>query len=407
MKNHIAAAFQNTVDFELKWDTTILESLIRQHRISQSEIQSNRSIQSERDLIITLLAHMTEGSGSECLAASSQITRSFASHFPYDITLGGTAVRAAMAIEKIGYRSTIHACSLNRHFCRLIPEAVSWVSGMPDEGDDFHPHVIVQYPADIRIHINDIDFTTRNPNRVIFTYDPPSMRLEISDAFAEELSCANVFLIASYNIIKDKNILKNRLQKTLSFINALPPLHTVIMEDGRFEDPHMRKLVTETLAPQIDIFSMNEDELQDRFGCRINILNPAEALAAIQTVYNQLQVPTLVCHTSHWALSYGRQTPSISNALKSGICMASTRFQFGDDYNKDRYKQSQELPASKKGAAFCESLSALSADRPFYALPAKDLSSVARPHTIGLGDAFIGGMLPQLLPESAHKSAYI
>ena len=87
--------------------------------------------------------------------------------------------------------------------------------------------------------------------------------------------------------------------------------------------------------------------------------------------------------------------------------MASTRFQFGDDYNKDRYKQSQELPASKKGAAFCESLSALSADRPFYALPAKDLSAVARPHTIGLGDAFIGGMLPQLLPESAHKSAYI
>ena len=248
MKNHIAAAFQNTVDFELKWDTAILESLIRQHRISQSEIQSNRSIQSERDLIITLLAHMTEGSGSECLAASSQITRSFASHFPYDITLGGTAVRAAMAIEKIGYRSTIHACSLNRHFCRLIPEAVSWVSGVPDEGADFHPHVIVQYPADIRIHINDIDFTTRNPNRVIFTYDPPSMRLEISDAFAEELSCANVFLIASYNIIKDKNILKNRLQKTLSFINALPPLHTVIMEDGRFEDPHMRKLVTETLA---------------------------------------------------------------------------------------------------------------------------------------------------------------
>ena len=46
MKNHIAAAFQNTVDFELKWDTAILESLIRQHRISQSEIQSNRSIQS-------------------------------------------------------------------------------------------------------------------------------------------------------------------------------------------------------------------------------------------------------------------------------------------------------------------------------------------------------------------------
>lgn len=407
MKNHIAAAFQNTVDFELKWDTAILEALIRQYRISRSEIQRNRSIRSERDLIITLLKHMADGSGSECLASSSRITRSFASHFPYDITLGGTAVRAAMAIEKIGYRSTIHACSLNHHFRRLIPEAVSWVSSVPDEGDDFHPHVIVQYPANIRIHVNDIDFTTRGPNRVIFACDPPSMRLEISDAFAEEISFANVFLIASYNIIKDKDILNDRLRKTLNLIQALPSPHTVIMEDGCFKDPDMRQLVTETLAPQIDIFSMNEDELQDRFGRRIDLLDPAGALTAIQTVHSRLQVPTLICHTSHWALSYGRQTPAIKNALQSGICMASTRFQFGDDYNKDLYKCTRELPASKKGAAFCESLLSLSANKPFYALPAKDLSSVARPFTIGLGDAFVGGMLPQLLPASAYKNAYI
>lgn len=407
MKNCIAAAFQNTVDFELKWDTGILESLIRRHRISLPEIQKNGLIRSERELIITLLKHMMAGSGSECLAASSRITRSFASHFPYDITLGGTAVRAAMAIEKIGYRSTIHACSLNHHFRRLLPKDISWVSSVPDEGDDFHPHVIVQYPANVRIHANDIDFTTRNPNRVIFAYDPPSMKLEISDAFAEEISRASVFLIASYNIIKDEGLLKDRLQKTLSLIQALPPRHIVVMEDGCFENPLMRRLVTQTLSPQIDIFSMNEDELQDRLGIPIDILNPAEVLKAIRTVYGQLQVPTLVCHSSHWALSYGRQTPAIRKALKHGICMASTRFCSGDTYGIDHYRRTFNLPASKRGAAFCESILSLSADDPLFILPAKDLSFATHPFTIGLGDAFIGGMLPQLLPESELKNAYI
>ena len=29
MKNHIAAAFQNTVDFELNWDTDILKAPLK------------------------------------------------------------------------------------------------------------------------------------------------------------------------------------------------------------------------------------------------------------------------------------------------------------------------------------------------------------------------------------------
>lgn len=407
MKNHIAAAFQNTVDFELKWNTDILESLIKHHHIYLPEIQKHLPIRSERELIITLLRHMIDGDGSECLAVSSQITRSFASHFPYDITLGGTAVRAAMAIEKIGYRSSIHACSLNHHFRRLLPGNISWVSSVPDEGDDFHPHVIVQYPANTRIHVNDIDFTTRNPNRVIFAYDPPSAKLEISDAFAEEISHASVFLIASFNIIKDEALLKNRLQKTLKLIQALPPAHTVIMEDGCFENPIMRQIVTHTLSPKIDIFSMNEDELQDRLGYTIDLLNPAEVLNAVQTVYNQLQVPTLVCHSSRWALSYGRQTAAIKNALESGICMASARFQFGDNYGKSSYKKTRNLPSSKESNTFCESLLSLSAGEPLFILPAKDLSFVTHPFTIGLGDAFIGGMLPQFLSEQELANTYI
>ena len=184
MNNRIAAGFQNTVDFEIIWDQERLQALINFHQITGEEIRIYSPITSERELLCTLLCHMRRQSGSECLACSSRITRDFANRFAYHVTLGGTAVRAAMAIEKLGYRSTIHACSLNHHFRELIPERVHWVASVPDEGEEFHPHVIVQYPAHARLLAAGQAIETTRPNRVIFACDPPSAALELADAFA-------------------------------------------------------------------------------------------------------------------------------------------------------------------------------------------------------------------------------
>ncbi len=399
MNNRIVTAFQNTVDFELIWNQETVENFILQYHIRNSELEGSRPIHSKRDLVIALLYHMKAGDGCECLADSSQITRSFASHFSYNITLGGTGIRASMAIEKIGYPSTAHACSLNRHFRDLIPKKIRWISSVPDEGEDFHPHVIVQYPGNVRIHAGDIDFTTGRPNRVIFAFDPPSENLKISDDFIKEVTDANVFLIASFNIIKDAAILTGRLKTVLRLIQALPPQHVVIMEDGCFENPEMRRIVSQTLAPHIDIFSMNEDELQDRLGRRINILDPVAVADAIKTTYQQIGAPTLICHSSYWALAYGRQSSAIEKALESGICMASTRFRLGNDYSRADFEQTKTLPCNPAGQAFCKALSAQIPRGILTCLPCKDLSFVKHPYTIGLGDSFAGGMLPEFLPE--------
>ena len=405
MKNYIAAGFQNTVDFELIWDTSVLETLITHYKIVSSEIDTEREICSERDLLIVLLSHMITGSGSECLASSSRITRAFASHFRYNITLGGTAIRAAMAVEKIGYRSTVHACSLNRHFCTLMPKEVDWISSVPDEGDDFHPHIIVQYPSDIRIHAMDLDFKTSRANRVIFTHDPPSMALKISDTFADRVTQARVFLIASYNIINEEKILRDRLSRTIRIIENLPPNHIVIMEDGCFKVPRMRRIVTSVLSPYIDIFSTNEDELQDRFGRRIDTSDAAQVARAVRTVYSQVNVPTLVCHSAHWTLAYGKMTENILNALKSGTLMAATRFRMGDSYGRSDYRETESFPDSIEGAAFSRAAAEEFGTEPFVCLPCKDLSFVKNPTTIGLGDSFVGGMLPALLPPQIERMA--
>lgn len=50
------------------------------------------------------------------------------------------------------------------------------------------------------------------------------------------------------------------------------------------------------------------------------------------------------------------------------------------------------------GLHFADQLTELVGSQSVLCLPGKDLDTVAHPTTIGLGDAFIGGMLPMLLP---------
>lgn len=397
MPNRILMGFQNTVDFELSWQPQILEELIRSYQIYDHEIRSDISISSERDILLVLLSHMKAGTGCECGVSSSAITRNFAFRFPYQVTLGGTAIRAAIALNSLGISSTVHACSLNRHFRNLIPDTVQWLSSVPDEGEDYHPHVIVQYPQHACIRVHDIDICTHRPNRVIFAHDPPSALLKIDPAFADKAENAQVFLAASYNTMSDIPLLKERLQTTIDIMGRLPHNCVTIMEDAYFASAEVRQTVTSTLSPHLQIFSMNEDELQDRIGSRLDILDPNMVAQALDTVYRQVGTPILVVHSAYWALAYGSNPSSVAAALKGGILMASTRFRKGDVFDIGDYHDTDQLPNRRSSEQFAEKITQLLGEDRVCCIPCKDLDSVAKPTTIGLGDAFVGGMLPGLM----------
>ncbi len=399
MKNRIALGFQNTVDFELEWDSAVLEALIWSYKISDVEIGVDIPIHTERDIILVLLGHMKAGTGTERIVSSSNITREFAEHFSKKITLGGTAIRAAIAMSHIGCPSTVHACSNNHYFRSLMPANVSYLTSVPDEADEYCPHVIVQFPVNARISAGDIDIVTPRPNRVIFAYDPPSVCLIIDENFKYMAECADVFLAASYNAIKDESLLQERLTTSLRIIEHLPSNCLFVMEDACFQSSSIRAIVTKTLTPRLDIFSMNEDELQDRLGHRIDILDPQSVSEALSTVAQQINVPLLICHSAYWALAYGKQPSRARQALEGGIAMASTRFRLGDKFGKDDYLQTMQLPANQFGIIFSTKITKLLGTDLICCLAGKNLDFVKKPTTIGLGDAFIGGILPNLLPE--------
>src|SRR3972149_4724598 len=99
----------------MDWDSRVFEDLIVQYDIHADELDLNRVINCERDLVVSILAFLNSGSGGERFVASSAILEHFSQNFENKITLGGTSVRAAVAMRKLGYTSTLHLVTINDH----------------------------------------------------------------------------------------------------------------------------------------------------------------------------------------------------------------------------------------------------------------------------------------------------
>ena len=117
--------------------------------------------------------------------------------------------------------------------------------------------------------------------------------------------------------------------------------------------------VRETLIDVIDIYSLNEDELQGYLGRNIMLLDPVEVYGALQDLCQLLPVPTLVIHTKYWALAFGVHAARYAKSLKSGITMATTRFRLGDDFSSADYLETEGLPSEIEKIEFATTLSKL------------------------------------------------
>lgn len=398
MGEKIALGFHTCVDFELVWNPRTIESMIGEYHVLDHEIRTDLEIDSERALLLACLGFMKEGTGGELVPDDPQICLDFANRFQYSITIGGTATRAAIAISKIGYESAIEMCCFNRYFRELLPKEIHYFSSVGEGHEEVYPHVDLQYQAAEHIKANDIDFTTPRANRVLFSRDIDSLNMMISQNFSPMIQEAEVFLLSCFSEVLDFDILKDRMVRTKNLLRTLPARAIVVMEDGCYIKKDFRYYVHQTLRDIVDVLSMNEDELQQYVGHKIDIQSPDEVLEAVESVYRQAGFPLLIIHSASWALAYGREAGSMRNALEGGITMASTRFRFGDHFGAKEYQEIKEAPDEEKGLRLCAAIEQ-KAGKSICCLPSKELGYVTHPTTVGLGDSFAGGLLPELLAD--------
>jgi len=393
MGEHIVLGFDNNIDYEIVWNSYVFEQLITTFSIKKSEICNKNPINSVRDLIISILGFLKNGTGGERFVAIPQIIEDFAVHFEKKITIGGTSVRAAVAMRKLGYTSALHLVTINDYVRKLIPHDSPWVCSSQTE--HFYPHLIIQFNKHTMVQAGDITINTIRANRIIYDNNPDNIMMKLNPDLALLASDAKVFLISGFNAMQSRELLNDRMLVLRNIMKSLPSKTLVFYEDGCFHKPALSKQIRDALLDVIDIYSMNEDELQGYLGRNINLLAPDEIFAALKDIHQLITVPLLVIHTKYWALAFGSDASQYAQALKGGITMATTRFRYGDDFSNIEYLETEKLPKESEGADFALALQGLAGDT-VCCLPSIEVKE-SKVITIGLGDAFVGGFLPSLV----------
>jgi ADP-dependent phosphofructokinase/glucokinase len=263
------------------------------------------------------------------------------------------------------------------------------------EEDTLDPHLIVQYPAGVRLRVGDRELVSTEPNRLIYAHDPPNAELVLAEGLGEELARADLFLICGFNTVRDRATLETRLDDLLRHLERLPQGALVIYEDAGFHVPALSDLVRERLLDVIDLYGMNEDEMQAYLGVEVDLLD-AEAMADhLVALHARVPARTLMVHSRSWALAYGPDAGRWRDALRGGVVMAGARYALGDGFAPVDHARIAAGPVNAGGAAFADRLGELLGDQ-VCAVPALDLQ-VERPTTIGLGDTFMGGLVAELV----------
>lgn len=390
------------VDYELRLTAGVLEELITSYGVVAAELRSPAVVTSERDLVVSILSYVARGGGGEHFVGSAPALGAFADRFPHRETLGGTSVRAGILMSRLGIPSTLHLVSVNDTVRRLLPDGTDHIGGGAE--DTFYPHLIVQYDRGLTVRAGDIDITAPSPNRLIYVNDPANAEMPLTGDLGDRLAAARVFLISGFNAMRDEAELGARLAALRDHMRRQPPDAITYFEDAAYHEPAFSRRVREALLPEIDVYGLNEDEVQAYLRRTVDLLDPADVADALIDLHALIPVPTLVLHTRFWALALGagEKTEALgagdfTEALDTGTVMAATRYRHGDDFTDADVERLRALPRRPESVAFAaalrERMGAVVRCVPAFRL------DVVNPTTVGLGDTFVGGFLAALARE--------
>jgi ADP-dependent phosphofructokinase/glucokinase len=304
-------------------------------------------------------------------------------------------------MSRLGLGSTLHLVSIDDNVRKLLPPEVSYVSSAVEDSRD--PHLIVQFPAGARVRVGDLVLQAPRDNRLIYVNDPPNRELLVSPQLGDLLRTANVFLLSGFNAMQDAATLDARLQALRAHMRCLPSDAKVVYEDGGFHVPELSQQVRDGLLDLIDVYGMNEDEMQAYLGRPVETLDPEAIAAALKDLHRLIPARAFVLHTKFWSLAFGARAQTYRAALRSGNAMSGVRYLYGDDFTKADYLSMRRRLQRQDGHVFAEALEALLPGQ-VSCVPSYHLSSPT-PTTVGLGDSFVGGFIAALVEEPACQRA--
>jgi len=387
-RTRLLLGLAGTVDYEIEWEPDRMAELVRELGVRPADLDPDRPIRDEYDLVANVLGFVARGVGGERFVAETSAIESVAARFTTRVTLGGTGVRAALALSAVGYPSQVHLVSIDDNVRRLLPSDVDYVCSA--ETDSLDPHLIVQYPEGATVRVEDTVVEAPHANRLIYANDPPSREMVLHPDLERLVAEADAFLCCGLNVVRDRAVLDDRLDRVVAGIERMAPGSLVLYEDAGYHVPEFADVVRERLLPWVDVWSMNEDEMQDVIGRTVDLLDPADVTAAVAALADLVPARNLVVHTRAWALVAGEDHDTLVDCLAGGVELASTRYRVGDRLAPSDVDATRALPPDPDGLAVAR---AAEAALPRVRAVATPRVEVDDPTTIGLGDTFAGGFL--------------
>jgi len=232
--------------------------------------------------------------------------------------------------------------------------------------------------------------------------DPANEAMLLSDELGPLLRDARVVLISGFNSVRDQRVLDRRLSTLRGHLRHLPAGAVVYYEDAAFHEPALSQRVRDALVEAIDIYGLNEDEMQAHLGHGVDLLSVPEVENALTSLRALIPVPTLVVHTRYWSVALGEGAGAYAGPLDDGVVVASTRYCHGDGYTDQQYAAMRGRPRRTEAREFAAALEGRMGGV-VRCVPGFDLD-VAEPTTIGLGDTFVGGFLAGLVGPLPGRS---
>lgn len=392
MSADVVLGMGGCVDYEIAWDAAVLGALAAEHGIVSADLTSPPDpVVGERDIVVALLSQMRAGHGGERFVEDPTALLTFARRFASEVTLGGSSVRAAVALDRLGVPSLLHLVSIDDDVRRQLPASAEYLCSAQEDSTD--PHVIVQYPAGAAVQVGDEQVVAERPNRLILVNDRPNSELRLHPGLGAAIADARVVVVSGFNSMRDLASIQERVREVRGLLDARRHDATVVYEDAGFHHDDQREVVLTELADAVDIWSMNEDEAQVYLGRPLDLLDPRAVADAVLELHARVAVPTLVMHTQHWALAYGGER-DVRAPLRSGVTTATARFVHGDDWTPEDRDSVGRLEGPSEVRAVATETERLVGGR--IAVVPIPRVEVARPTTIGLGDTFLGGLVAGL-----------
>lgn len=390
--SRILLGLGGTVDYEVTWDADALAAAAQAHGITPADLEVEGPIVGEREFVVSILRYLRAGAGGERFVESASAIAALAERFEVVATLGGTSVRAALAMARIGVPSTLHLVSIDDHVRRGLPASIAYLCSATQ--DSLHPHLIVQFPRGARIVTDALDVVAPQANRLIYVNDPDNRDLRLSPDLPAAIARADVVLLSSFNAMLDEGLLTARLDAVEGMVEAAGPGRLTVYEDACYHRDHFAHVVRARMAGLVDVFSLSEEELTFHLGEELDLLDVDAVLEAVQRFSAMVPAPIVVLHSKMWALAWGAGAAGYRKALRSGVSLASARYVHGDALTREDYESMRATPAPEGLEPFATTLAGRADERgvELVCVPVPALQ-VERPTTVGLGDTFIGGFL--------------